>query len=128
MPGRLTNLHRFAPYYTQLARRAANKVGERLMGRAPWPIVGSRPPWVEEGTRLYVVSLGLTPSSMLTGNLYDRLALESLLKGVERGGPVTDEVGRIVTVELAVRLARVNESPQLGGAASGRAGEPSVGG
>lgn len=126
-PWRWTNLHRFLPYYAQLARRAANKASEGLIGRALWPIAGSRPQWVEEGTRRYVASLELTPSSMLSGSLYDRRSLESLLESVHRGGSITDELGRILTVELALRLTTAKDSSHTGGRANQGPDEDPVG-
>jgi len=108
-PQRLTNLHRFIPYYRKYARKAITKVGQRLIGRAlllPPPI----PDELRTSARAAVVeSLSedgpLRAEQMRSGPLYAPRALNALL--ARAGDPTLKEakvLERILTAEQALRM------------------------
>jgi len=108
-PQRLTNLHRFIPYYRKYARKAITKVGQRLIGRAlllPPPI----PDELRSAARAAVVK-GLSESGplraqqMRSGSLFEPEALNALL--ARAGDPTLKEaklLERILTAEQALRM------------------------
>ncbi len=110
-PWRLTNLHRFAPYYGKLGRQATRKVTKKVLGRtllaaAPPP---HRPRAAEARRALMsrVEAKGvLDISNMRSGRLYEPRSLRILLEEAGAPGFPHDMLfGRIVTVELALRAA-----------------------
>jgi hypothetical protein len=109
-PWRLSNLHRFLPYYGNLARRAVTKLTQTTTGRpilAPSPTVDER---IVSARRAILEQLSkdgaLTPSEMRAGRLFKLAALEELLERAARPDFPDDELlGRIITIELALRAA-----------------------
>jgi len=111
-PWRVTNLHRFMPYYTQLGRKAVNKVGQKFLGRR---LV--RPPetgnwWCPPAARRAIVDSfegngPLSYDTMRSAPLFDQTALGALLDGARADGEFADTglLGRIVAVELGLRAA-----------------------
>ena len=111
-PWRATNLHRFLPYYTQLGRKAVNKVGQKFLGRK---LV--RPPetgnwWCPPTARRTIVDSfagdgPLTYETMRSAPLFDRARLGTLLEEARVEGEFADTglLGRIVSVELGLRAA-----------------------
>jgi hypothetical protein len=111
-PWRATNLHRFLPYYTQLGRKAVNKVGQKFLGRK---LV--RPPetgnwWCPPTARRTIVDSfagdgPLTYETMRSAPLFDRARLGTLLEEARAEGEFADTglLGRIVAVELGLRAA-----------------------
>jgi Glutamine amidotransferase domain len=107
-PRRLSNIHRFAPYYADVARRAVGKLSYRATGRSllyprrhPRPAAARARSTLVRNLRTEGV---LDPSRMRSAPLYSLGALEPWLDLAER--PVfADEqlLGRLVTVELALR-------------------------
>jgi hypothetical protein len=107
-PWRLSNVHRFVPYYIDLGRRATAKLSYRAIGRAVFARrTNPRPEAVRARTTL-VRSLRsegvLDPSRMRSAPLYKPGALEPWLDLAERPVFADEELlGRLVTLELALR-------------------------
>jgi asparagine synthetase B (glutamine-hydrolysing) len=107
-PPRLGNLHRFTPYYRTIARKAVNKISERLLERPLLlPRAASDP--VRAGARAaFVDGLEeggpLRAETMRSGPMFKRNALNDLLSRAE--DPSLKDaamLGRVLTVELALR-------------------------
>jgi hypothetical protein len=108
-PRRLRNVHRFAPWFGNLGRKAVDKMTTKYLGRA-FLSRGTAPfPWASEANSKVIDLLradgGLEPSRMRSGALYDAAALERFLARVRQGNLRADSslLGRIITVELALR-------------------------
>ena len=105
MPLRTTSLHRFAPYYTRIGRRAVTKLAQTTIGRpllAPNMHSWWAPP---DARRAALALLGAgSPRELRSLSLYHPGALERLFE-TARGESEMDAqlLGRIVTVELALR-------------------------
>ena len=111
-PWRVTNLHRFLPYYSQLGRKAVNKVGQKFLGRK---LV--RPPetgnwWCPPAARKTIVDSfagdgPLSYETMRSAPLFDRARLGTLLEEARAEGEFADTglLGRIAAVELGLRAA-----------------------
>lgn len=107
-PWRLSNLHRFAPYYADVARRTVAKLSYRAIGRAVLAPRKPPSPAKERARSTLVRTLRtegvLDPARMRSAPLYKPGALEPWLDLAER--PVFGDnelLGRLVTVELALR-------------------------
>jgi hypothetical protein len=106
-PVRVTNAHRYWPYYAGLARRAVTKVSEKLTGRPLLlPVEGF--PWAADAHRNVLVGLGggalLRPEQLVSADLYRPDALAQLLQASTQPGFTQSALlGRILTVELALR-------------------------
>jgi asparagine synthase (glutamine-hydrolysing) len=103
-PWRPTNLHRFFPYYTQIGRKAANKLSQRTLGRALLP--GRTEAWWCPPAARRAAVAALTHDQLRSRPLYDEPALERLLE--RAGEPAFEEttvLGRVLTAELALRAA-----------------------
>jgi hypothetical protein len=109
-PQRISNIHRFLPYYVDMGRRALNKLAERATGRGLF----SRPNHPDErivAARRAVLDQftgdeALTPQTMRTARLYDPAALGQLVERARRPDFDGDELlGRILTLELTLRAA-----------------------
>jgi hypothetical protein len=103
-PWRPTNLHRFLPYYTQIGRKAANKLSQRTLGRALLP--GRTDAWWCPPAARRAAVAALTQDQLRSRPLYDEPALERLLE--RAGEPAFEEttmLGRVLTAELALRAA-----------------------
>lgn len=107
---RLTNLHRFVPYYGQIARKGVNKFSERLLHRPLLlPAAPSEP--IRAAARAALVESfddgrPLSWETMRARGLYRRNAVDELLS--HAGTPGFKDVGllcRVLTVELALRAA-----------------------
>jgi asparagine synthetase B (glutamine-hydrolysing) len=104
-PRRVTNLHKFAPFYADVARRAAVKLAERTVS---WQ---TRPPTVGEDERRLAERLeGLQEigggAELRGARLYNPNAVRSLLDRARQPAFKDDDFfGRIVTVELALQAA-----------------------
>ena len=106
-PPRITNLHRFAPYYVRLARKATAKIGQnltkrRMTGARALPVVSQR----TAARRFVLHHLNLQPSQMRSGSLYNAPAFERFIHQAD------DEtfrdsalLGRVIAAELALREA-----------------------
>ncbi len=110
-PLRLSNLHRFAPFYADLGRRAANKIAERTLGRHVHG--ASQPPderrvaeKVEILRQLSTEDRPPAAGDMRSAALYHESKLNDFLRRA-RGTDFGDDalLGRVVTVELALRAA-----------------------
>jgi Glutamine amidotransferase domain len=105
-PWRTWNLHRFAPFYGRIARKAVNKLSQKVTGR---PVLPSRHAAGPVAARAAVMSHLETTADFH----YDELRLAPLLRreGFEelvRGArnPAVgdaDLLGRVITAELALR-------------------------
>lgn len=107
---RLSNLHRFIPYYRMLGRKAVTKLSERMISRPlllPPPVphsvrakaLGGFVDGFEEGRPLQA-------KDMRCAQLFKRDALNDLLsRAGEPGLKDAALLGRILTVELALRAA-----------------------
>jgi hypothetical protein len=101
---RPTNLHRFAPYYAQIGRKAIGKLSQRVIGKRllAEPVLIN--PVIVAGRLELLRRLDLRPETMLSGSLYREDALTAFLDRARR--PEFGDaslLGRIVTVELALR-------------------------
>jgi len=111
LPMRLTNLHRFIPYWLGLGRELAWRVGRKYLKRNLWKksdIGKDGIAWpVAQWRRDTVSQLGdvLMPAHMLSASLYDPDRLQAFLTQA-----LTDDfrheelLGRIVTIEIALGL------------------------
>jgi hypothetical protein len=108
VPWRPRNLHRFAPYYGQIAVKAMNKISQRALGR---PLVrgGAQDFYCDAAARRAVlrsVAGGgeLQAADLRSASLFDPRELDDLLRRAsEPGFEETAILGRVLTVELALR-------------------------
>lgn len=107
-PQRMSNIHRFLPYYADMGRRALNKLTERATGRgllsrsdAPDErIVSARRAVLDQVKGGEALEIG----RMRTGRLYEPGKLDDLFQRAMRPDFGDDELlGRIVTLELTLR-------------------------
>jgi hypothetical protein len=105
-PWRLSNLHRFAPYYGRIARKAINKLSQKSIGR---PMLPSRHSGGPVAARAAVVShlektADFRYDELRLAPLLRRDTFEELVRGA-RDPAVGDAalLGRIITAELALR-------------------------
>ena len=108
IPQRVTNFYRFIPSKIGFYKRAANKLGEIIIGKSLWPTGSytgySRAEWRREILRFAEAEGLFHPSQMYSGNLYDSGQLRSLLLQAQTERFQYDEfLGRIMTVEMALR-------------------------
>jgi asparagine synthetase B (glutamine-hydrolysing) len=110
-PWRPSNLHRFAPYYTQYARRAVNKLGQKAIGRSVLARDESAHWWCPPDARRAVLQLlladGKRPSDVFrSARLYDPRRLDDLmLRAKEDEFEDMTLFARIAAVELALSAA-----------------------
>jgi asparagine synthase (glutamine-hydrolysing) len=109
-PWRMTNLHRFVPYYTQLGRKAVNKVGQKFVGRKLVQPVERGNWWCPPAaTKSIVGSLAgdgpLSYETMRSATLFDRAKLEEFLSRARNDDQFSETglLGRMVAVELGLR-------------------------
>jgi hypothetical protein len=108
VPQRVTNVHKFWPYYSQVGRKAINKISHKITGRT---FLAAPPPtwqWEDRANRSVLDHLGreepFDHEHMRSAPLYERDALNDLLRAArEPGFTQTPVVGRVITVELALR-------------------------
>ena len=107
-PWRLTNLHRFAPYYTQLARKAANKVGQKFLGRRLITPVETGNWWCPpEARRTMLASLGVNGApahtTLRSAPLFDGKALDDFVARARQDDfDDASLLGRILAVEVGM--------------------------
>jgi asparagine synthetase B (glutamine-hydrolysing) len=109
-PRRMTNLHRFLPYYANIGRKAAAKLSQQLLPR-PVLMPAVLPDPVRAAARGDLVNgldegRPLRAEAMRCGPLFKRQALNELL--TRAGEPGLEDAAllcRILTVELALRAA-----------------------
>lgn len=108
LPVRAASAHHMAPYYTKYARAATRKVRQRLRPvTAGHSATQSLPPYSAAVRRLRENGV-LDPSKMHTADDYHRATLDALVDAATHGQHgALKLVGRIATVELAVRGATV---------------------
>jgi hypothetical protein len=109
-PWRPTNLHRFLPYYTQLARKAVNKVGQKFLDRKLVRAVEMGNWWCPpEARRTIIDSPGngaLSDETMRSAPLFDRARLREFLDDARRDDFAdTGLLARIMAVELNLQAA-----------------------
>lgn len=105
---RVSNLHRFLPYYQLIARKAVTKISERLLNR-PLLLPAAEPNPVRAAARAALVDgldegRPLRAHAMRCASLFKRDALDDLL--ARAGEPHLKDaalLGRVLTVELALR-------------------------
>ena len=108
MPWRASNLHRVAPYYAQIGRKALNKISQRAVGRPLLP-VGAQDFYCEAPARQAAIRSVLgndspEPNELRSAALFDRGELSSLLRRAQDPGfGETGILGRVLPVELALR-------------------------
>ena len=108
-PPRIGNVHRFAPYFAQISRKAVTKLSERTISR---PLLlparrvdASRARAREALIRRFDDGRPLRADAMRCAALFKRDALEALLS--RAGDPAFSDtalLGRILTAELALTL------------------------
>jgi hypothetical protein len=105
-PWRLSNLHRFAPYYGRIARKAINKLSQKALGR---PVLPSRHSGGPVAARAAVVkhlenTADFRYDDLRLAPLLRRDSFEELVRGA-RDPAVGDAtlLGRVITAELALR-------------------------
>lgn len=103
-PWRPSNLHRFAPYYATIGRKAITTLSLRAFRR---PLLAPQPPLDRRamGARVAVLDrLNLRHAEMLSRHLYDPRALDDFLtRARDPGFRHGTMVARIVTLELVLR-------------------------
>jgi hypothetical protein len=107
-PWRMTNLHRFLPYYGTIGRKAVAKVAQKMLGRAFLTPRARFDPCDLQARRALFDHLGwqdrLDRSDVRSAQLFQTRALDEFLRGAyQRQDVDTALLGRIVTAELAVR-------------------------
>ena len=109
VPWRATNVHRFWPYYSQLGRKAINKISDKALGRT---LLAAPPPtwdWEDKANNSVLDALdaeGFSHARMRSAPLYDAHRLDDFFaRSRTPGFTETPMLGRIVTVELALRAA-----------------------
>jgi len=107
-PWRARNLHRFAPYYAQIGRKALNKISQRALGRPLLPVGAQdfycNAPARQAAIRSVLGSDAPEPNDMRSAPLFDRGELSDLLRRAQDPGfRETGVLGRVLTVELALR-------------------------
>ena len=108
VPWRPGNLHRFGPYYWQIAEKALNKISQRALGRTLLPR-GAEDFYCDAAARraaIRSVAGGgeLRAADMRSAPLFDQRELDDLLRRASAPGfEETPILGRILTVELALR-------------------------
>ena len=107
-PLRLTNFHRFLPYYAQIGQKAVNKLSERSFGRTLLPSRATAWWCPAAARKAALASIGLNGSSSLgelrSLPLFEPKALEQFLhRAAEPDFAETTVLGRIITTELALR-------------------------
>jgi hypothetical protein len=111
-PMRLANVHRFAPYYGTLGRKAAGKVSGKAFGRPLFVATAPADQRVTDGRRSVLEALDLQPGDLRSGGLYNRSGVERLLAAGRRGDSRDGTMlGRIVTLELSLRAADPGTAP-----------------
>jgi hypothetical protein len=107
-PWRLTNMHRFAPYYRQLGRKAVTKLSDKALGR-PLFLDSRSFPWSGAANSSVLERLLLDGSSMdgwRSAPLFRHAELRALLAEAPSATFRQNAMlGRVVTVELALRAA-----------------------
>jgi hypothetical protein len=105
---RVSNLHRFMPYYGKLARKGVAKISERVLHRALLPPAPPTEPIRAAARGAFVDTLDdgrpMRWEAMRSRPLYKRNVLDDLL--ARAGEPGLKDAGllcRILTVELALR-------------------------
>lgn len=111
-PRRPWNVHRFVPYYRDLGQRAMRKTSQRAFGRTLFPQESPRRFFGPE-RRAILDHVGggrsLTHADLRSASLYKQRELDEFLQRARADDfPDTDLLGRIVTVELALRAAGVS--------------------
>lgn len=109
-PWGLSNLHRFLPYYAQLGRKAVTKLSGKLLDR-PLLLARAGFPWSASAHTSVLGALAASgafrPDDLRSASLYEPRRLRDLLDAATRPGfgqhPL---LGRVITVELALRAAR----------------------
>jgi hypothetical protein len=105
-PWRVSNVHRFLPYYTQVARRGANKLGQKFIGRRVLPAFENWSWWSPPRARARVIDDHLGELPERWGSLLDRQALDDLLRRAPRDDFADSGLlGRIAAVEISLQLA-----------------------
>jgi asparagine synthase (glutamine-hydrolysing) len=107
-PLRMTNAHRFAPYFTQLARKAVTKVSDKALGR-PLLLQQRAFPWASAANRSVLGDLSargiFCPDRLRSADLYRPEALRALVEASQQPGFTQHALlGRIITVELCLQL------------------------
>jgi hypothetical protein len=105
-PWRTRNLYRFAPFYGRIARKAVNKLSQKVTGR---PALASRHPAGPVAARAAVMShlentADFRYDELRLAPLLRREGFEELVRGA-RDPAVGDAtlLGRVITAELALR-------------------------
>jgi hypothetical protein len=111
-PMRLTNMHRFLPYYADVGLKAINKVSEKIIGRRLTSKNSAHQPHLFAARHACLSTLrnGTNGRSrgcgMRSAALYNKQRLHELLRRVE-ANKFQDAalVGRVLTVEMALEAA-----------------------
>jgi hypothetical protein len=108
VPWRPGNLHRFGPYYWQIAGKAVNKISQRALGRPLLPR-GAEDFYCDAASRRAAMrSLAdggeLRAADLRSATLFDGRELDDLFRRASAPGfEETPVLGRVLTVELALR-------------------------
>lgn len=105
-PTRVTNIHRFVPYYTRLGRKAVNKVTDKVFGRPLLSAAVHVDPLRGAARAKMIDDLGLRTSDWRSGSLYEPPKLRELLDTAGQADfAQAGLLGRMITIELALRAA-----------------------
>ena len=107
-PWRPSNVHRFLPYYAQLAQKAVNKLSHKALGRTLWATAPPIWAWEHLATNAVLDHLGtgqpFVHENLRSAKLYNGARLNEFLKQARaKDFAQSPLLGRIITVELALR-------------------------
>jgi len=101
---RIMNVHRFMPYYAQLARKAAAKFSHKFLGKAVFLPPARSSALMADARRSLIEQLGLRDGSMRSASLFREGRLRDLMRDAGSANFAQGALlGRIITVELAIR-------------------------
>ncbi|HXY86375.1 MAG TPA: hypothetical protein VEH52_12925 [Gaiellaceae bacterium] len=108
-PTRITNAHRFAPYYVRLGRKAINRLTGKALGR---PLLMAPPVVLHErvsARATLLERLDLRDSEWRSAPLYEPARLAELIRDSSRPDFGHETLfNRMITVELALRAAQAS--------------------
>jgi hypothetical protein len=112
-PMRLTNMHRFVPYWLDVSEKLLWKLGYKYLGKAMWNKRDAGPAgkaypvaqWLQETVLQLQDQALLVPDKMHSASLYDKNRLQTLVADSTAWSLAYETLlSRIITLEMALRL------------------------
>lgn len=114
VPMRVTNVHKFWPFWKSVINRVAGKFSRQLLGKPImiWPESDypeyPLPAW-KQGWLSFAAEEGLLqPSEMRSGDFYNAQELQRLVSQAESENLYDEFLNRIITVEMAMRTVETD--------------------